>query len=189
MDRGGEDRFFKEASFFTCWIRRRMNSRNATSGSRLSSSPNSSSSSWKWLWLPKSLSAAVPSGYLPHRNREIWYHSNRQLTFWMSEESQLSSSKTGIAQKVAKTQLFDPWVESVLRYPNHCHPKSDDGHQTRPEQQSHPSTHLIRIVTFLRFDITISIVNLHVWSEYFKRIEKLWRPWFSILKEREILDL
>ena len=201
MDRGGGDGCSKEASFFTCWIRRRMNSRKAASCSRLSSSPNWSSSFWKWLWLPNSLSAAAPSRYLPHRNRNIyeaWYHPNRRLTFWISEESQLSSSKTGIVRKVAKAQLFDPWVENVPRYPIHWHPKSDKGHQTRPEQQSHPDTHRIMIMTFLRFDLTTSIVNyflvsrrvnLHVWRGHFERIEKLRRPWFSILEEREILEL
>ena len=155
----------------------------------------------KWLWLPDSLSAAGRSRYSPHQNHdicEVWYYPSRQLTFWMSEESQLSSSKMGISRKVAKVQLFDLWVESHLRYPNHRHPESDNGHQTRPKQQSHSDTHLTRIMTFVKFDIAISIVNkllglrrvnLHVWRGHFERTEKLRRPWFSILKERAILNL
>ena len=47
----------------------------------------------------------------------------------MSDESQLSSSKMGISRRVAKARLFDLRVERVLRYLNHRHPKSDNGHQ------------------------------------------------------------
>ena len=89
----------------------------------------------------------------------------------MSGESQLSSSKVGISREVAVAPLFDLRVESVLHYPNHCHPESDNGHQIRPKQHSHPDAHLITMMTFVRFNTTIFIVkyllgprrvNLHV---------------------------
>ena len=77
----------------------------------------------------------------------------------MFEESQFSSRKVRISREVAKAQLFDLLVESVLRYPNHSRPKSENGYQSHSKQQSYPDTHLTRTITLVRFDSIVSIVN------------------------------